>query len=172
MRCLGRVSSSSSATEGAAGVDLALERGEIEAIGANSWNNIEVTKPEWIRDRKIIPLFQMTFDRDPDLPQDTPTLLELVGNDHDRDIVRLLTRVEAIGFSLAGPPEVPVDRVEILRHAFAEMVASPDFMADAKTLGVGVDPMSRSDLQKLVAAILATPEDVVAGFKKAAMPQQ
>jgi tripartite-type tricarboxylate transporter receptor subunit TctC len=129
-----------------------------------------VTKPEWIREHRISPLFQMTFERDPALPHDTPTLLELVGNDRDRDIVRLLTRVEAIGFFLMGPPEVPADRVEILRKSFAEMVASPDFIADAKTVGIGVDPMSGSDLQQLVGDILATPQDIVSAFKTAASP--
>ncbi|HWG04202.1 MAG TPA: hypothetical protein VG271_04225, partial [Beijerinckiaceae bacterium] len=119
---------------------------------------------------KVTPLFQMTFERDSTLPADTPTLLELVNSERDRDIVRLITRIEAIGFYLMGPPEVPSDRVEILRAAFAAMIKSPDFIADAKTLGTGSDPMSGGDLQKLVGDILATPQNIVTAFKGAATP--
>ena len=156
--------------DGAAGTNIALERGEIEAVGANSWINIAITKPEWIQEHKISPLFQMTFARDPTLPPNTPTFLELVSSERDRDIVRLLTRIEAIGFYLMGPPEIPAERAEILRRAFAAMVASPDFVTDAKILGAGINPMGGDDLQKLVSDILTTPQDIVSAFKNAANP--
>jgi hypothetical protein len=50
------------------------------------------------------------------------------------------------------------------------MVASPDFIADAKNLGIGVDPMSGTGLQELVGNILSTPADIVSAFKAAAAP--
>ena len=156
--------------QGATGIDLAMENGEIEAIGSNAWDNYAVSKPDWIRDHKIVPLFQTTFERDPELPKDTPTFLELVKSDHDRDIVRLITQIEAVGFYLMGPPGMPPDRVEMLRQAFSKMVASPDFLADATALKLGVRAMSGDDLQKLVVDVLATPKDVIAAFNKAATP--
>ena len=156
--------------QGATGIDVAMENGEIEAIGSNAWDNYVVSKPDWIRDHKIIPLFQTTFERDPALPKDTPTFLELVAKEHDRAIVRLITQIEAVGLYLMGPPGMPADRVQMLRQAFGKMVASRDFLTDAKTLRLGVHPMSGDDLQNLVSTVLATPKDVVEAFSKAATP--
>lgn len=156
--------------EGATGIDVAMENGEIEAIGSNAWDNYVVSKPDWIRGHKVTPLFQTTFERDPELPRDTPTLLELVSNDRDRDIVRLITQIEAVGFYLMAPPGVSAGRVESLRQAFTKMVTSPEFLTDAETMRLGVHPLTGADLQKLVVDILATPNDVVAGFKKDATP--
>ncbi len=152
--------------EGSGGVNLALERGEVEAVGANSWINISVTKPDWIAGNKIRPLFQIGAKRDPVLP-DTPTLLELVSGEEAKQIVEFLARGEEVGLYLIAPPGAPADRVAILRKAFDAMVADPAFIADAIQMHFEVHPLSGEELQKRAAIIATTPPDIVAKFKQA-----
>jgi tripartite-type tricarboxylate transporter receptor subunit TctC len=62
--------------QGATPIKLALERGEVEGHGSNPWSDWKVTKPDWVRDKKIIPLMQMSLEKHPDLP-DVPLLIDL-----------------------------------------------------------------------------------------------
>jgi len=152
--------------EGSGGVNMALERGEVEAVGANSWVNLVLTKPDWIRDKTIRPLFQMTLERDPLMP-DTPTLVELARSDLDREAISFLVRTEEAGAYLIAPPETPGDRVDVLRKAFAEMMASPAFLAESRQLNFGVNPLEGAELQRRVARVAATPDNVVRRFREA-----
>ena len=58
-------------------VNIAMERGEVLGRGSNSWASWKSTKPDWLKDKKIIMLVQVALKRAPDLP-DVPLLLELV----------------------------------------------------------------------------------------------
>jgi tripartite-type tricarboxylate transporter receptor subunit TctC len=156
--------------EGSGGVNMALERGEVEAVGANSYINILVTKPEWIKEKKIRPLFQMTLARSKELP-DTPTLAELATTDIDRQAISFLVRTEEAGFYLIAPPETPADRVETLRKAFSGMVESAAFREEAKHLNFGVDPVDGAEMQKRIERVSATPAAVVERFKQAILAQ-
>ena len=152
--------------EGSGGVNMALERGEAEAVGANSWVNLVLTKPDWIRDKMILPLFQMTLERDAVMP-DTPTLAELAGNDLDREAISFLVRAEEAGAYLIAPPGTPADRVEALRTAFFAMVASPAFLAESRQLNFGVNPLGGAEMQRRVARVAATPDIVARRFREA-----
>jgi hypothetical protein len=57
-------------------IKLARERGEVEGHGSNPWSDWKVTRPDWVRDKKIIPLMQMSLEKHHDLP-DVPLLLDL-----------------------------------------------------------------------------------------------
>jgi tripartite-type tricarboxylate transporter receptor subunit TctC len=65
-----------------------------------------------------------------------------------------------------APPGVPADRVAVLRQAFANMVRDPEFIAESARRGFDVEPMTGEDLQKMVAADLAMPDDIVARTRK------
>ena len=155
--------------EGAGGLNLALERGEIEVVGANSWVSLAVTKPEWIKDRKITPLYQTTLKRDPEIA-DTPTLLELAPNERAREIITFQSRSEEIGFYIIAPPDTPADRVEILRSAFASMARDAAYLAEAKSLAMGTNFMSGQALQDIALSEAATRKEIVDQFKVAASP--
>ena len=148
-------------------MNLALERGELEAVGANAWVNLVVTKPDWVREKKVTPLFQTSLTRDPELPE-TPTLLELAETDTQREVIRYEARSEEIGYYLFAPPETPADRVEILREAFAKMVKHPAYIEEARRLNLGTNALDGRSLQEIAAQIDATPGEVVARFKAAA----
>jgi tripartite-type tricarboxylate transporter receptor subunit TctC len=61
---------------------------------------------------------------------------------------------------------MPAERVKALRTAFDETMRDPDFLADAKKLGVDIDgPLNGEAVAKIVAAVSATPKEIVEQVK-------
>ena len=55
---------------------------------------------------------------------------------------------------------MPEDRVKALRDAFDQTMKDPGFLAEAQKAGLELDPVSGSELQKIVEEIAATPKEV------------
>jgi tripartite-type tricarboxylate transporter receptor subunit TctC len=156
---------------GGKGVNLAMERGEVEGRGSNSWLSYKMRNPDWVRDGKIHVLFQMSLKRAPTLPN-TPTLIELAKTDEDRQIIAVLTKSETIGRSLLAPPGVPAARVALLRAAFDGLVKDPKMLKDAKRSKLPIRPTSGSDLQTMVESVFKTPETIMKKFLAAVKPKK
>ncbi len=155
--------------KGGADVNLAMEKGEVLGRGENSWISYEFQHPQWIKEKKIIPLFQITFTRDPQL-KNVPTLLELARKDDDRRVISLSTATESMGRSLMGPPGLAPSVVATLRKAFMDTVNDPKLLADARRERLPIQPIEGTKLQKLVEDIANTPPEVIENFKAATMP--
>jgi len=56
----------------------------------------------------------------------------------------------AAGRAIAGPPNIPDDRLKCLRDAFDSAVASEEFLAESKQLNRPVEPLSGAAVAKLV----------------------
>jgi tripartite-type tricarboxylate transporter receptor subunit TctC len=147
-------------------VNLAMERGETQGRGANTYLAYRFQNPDWIRDKKINLIFQMTETRDPLMP-DTPTLLEYAQSDEHRKIILLMVKSETIGRPLLAPPAVPAERVALLRKALMDVVKDPEFLAEAEKAQLEISPVPGEKLQAIVQELIATPPDVVAKYKAA-----
>ena len=141
-------------------VNLAMERGEVEGRGSNSWASWKSTKPEWLAQRKLIMLVQVGLKRDPELP-DVPLLLELVSNDLDRKVMTFLSAETAISRALVTTPDVPPERIEALRRAFDATVKDPQFLAEAEKAKMDIGPMTGEESQKIADSIVNTPSEVI-----------
>jgi tripartite-type tricarboxylate transporter receptor subunit TctC len=137
-------------------INLAMERGEVDGRGSNSWTSWKATRPQWLAEKKINILVQIGLAKAVDLP-DVPLLMDLGANDEDRAILKLLSASAAIGRPVFAPPDVPADRVKALREAFDAMVQDPAFRDEAKREHFDIEPMSGADLQRIVAEMVATP---------------
>jgi tripartite-type tricarboxylate transporter receptor subunit TctC len=145
-------------------VNLALERGEIDGRASNSWAAWKSTHPDWVKDKKIIVLVQIGLKRAPDLA-DVPLLLELAGNDMDRQVLTFLSADTAIARALVTTPDTPPERVTALRRAFDATMRDPEFLAEADKALLDIVPMSGEDSQKIADSIVNTPPEVVARAK-------
>ena len=107
--------------------------------------------------------------RDRLLP-DTPTFYELMdrykSSDADRRLVTLITASNEFGRPWTAPPNMPADRIKILRDAWNTTLKDPDLLADAKKRGWPVDPIGGEQLTALAKEVTAQPADVVARLKK------
>jgi tripartite-type tricarboxylate transporter receptor subunit TctC len=145
--------------QGTAAVNVAIERGEVEAMGRSSYYGFLGQKPDWVKDKKVTMLAQLGFAKQPELP-DVPLVLDLMKSDEHRQIGALITLPTAIGYSHWLGPDVPKERVEILRAAYARTVADEAFKADAAKQNLQVAPKSAAEIEALVARATSTPEAV------------
>jgi tripartite-type tricarboxylate transporter receptor subunit TctC len=146
-------------------INLAIERGEVEGRASNTWASWHETKPEWIRDKKLVVLFQVGVKRHPDLP-DIPLMTELATNDDDRRVLEFFSASVAIARSVVTTPGVPPDRVEALRRAFDATMKDPAFIAEATKANLDMTPLPGEEAQKISDSIINAPPDVVARAKK------
>ena len=138
---------------------LALERGEVEGRGSNPWSEWKASKPDWVREGKIIALMQMSLFKHPDLP-DVPLMIDLAPNDTVRSIFELVSITGEIGRPFVTAPGVPPGRVALLRKAFDDTMKDPDFLADAARTQLEITPVSGGEVERLVTEIYQTPKAV------------
>jgi tripartite-type tricarboxylate transporter receptor subunit TctC len=151
---------------GGGDINLAMERGELDGRGSNSWSSWKSTRPEWVRDGKIHVLFQVGPRREPDLP-DAPLLVELARTEEQRQVLALVSGDVAVGRPIVAPPDVPAERVAALRKAFDDTVNDPRFVADAAQQKLDLSPIGGEELQRIVTGMVALPPEVVARVKAA-----
>src|SRR6476469_9428023 len=89
-------------------VNLALERGEVDVRGSNSWTSWKSTRMDWIKDKKVNIIVQIGLTKAPDLP-DVPLLMDLGTNDEDRALLRVLSASTNIGRPIFTTPDVPAE---------------------------------------------------------------
>lgn len=152
-----------------AAMGLAMERGEADGNGSTSWDYLE-TKHEWFDEKLIKILYTIALTRFNKIP-DVPTILELTNNERDRNALKLIASTSTIGRAIMSTPDVPPERVEALRRGFDRMVKDPQFVADATTRLLGVDPMTGEDLQKIVLDVTSQPQEVIDTMNEAVKPQ-
>ena len=146
--------------EGGNQLNLAMERGEVQGRGTLSWSSVQSLKPDWYADKKIIPLVQVGTKKEPDLPH-VPLLVELAQNDEQRQMFQFVSAPSAMERPFAGPPNIPADRLALLRRGFEAMVKDRDFLETAKKQEIEIDLTPGEEVQKIVAAIVATPPDII-----------
>jgi tripartite-type tricarboxylate transporter receptor subunit TctC len=149
---------------------LALERGEVEGRGSNPWSEWKATKPDWVREKKIVPLMQMSLFKHPDLP-DVPLMIDLAPNDTVRSIFELISITGEIGRPLVTAPGVPADRLALLRQAFDDAMRDPDLVADASRMQIEIEPIGWQEMDALVARVLGAPKSAT-DLLKAALAQR
>lgn len=142
------------------GMRLALERGETEALCGLAYTTLMASNPDWILDKKVHILAQITRTKVP-LLGDAPLIYDFVKSEEHKKILDLWTIPQEMGRPYVAPPEVPKERVNALRRAFDATMKDPDFLADAKKTHLFVDPITGEEMTALIAEAYGTPQDIV-----------
>ncbi len=142
-------------------LNLAMERGEIQGRGSNSWAAWKSTKQQWLAEKKIVILVQIALKRAPDLP-DVPLLLELAKNDFDRKVLTFLSADTAISRAVVTTPNVPSERVAVLRRAFDATMKDAAFLAEAAEARMDMVPSTGEVAQQVAQSIVDADPAVVA----------
>ena len=145
---------------------LAMEQGEVQGIGAVSYEYLGTVKADWLKSGKVKVMYSIDLKRKKALP-DVPAVVEFAKDAKSRQVLSLLGSASAIGYSFAAPPGVSRDVVGTLSAAFAAMLKDPAFLADAEKRKLDVDPLTGEEVQKIVADAVATPQAVVELARKA-----
>ncbi len=144
---------------GTTDIVLAMERGEVDIVGAYGLPGILVSQPGWIHRDEATFLYQAALKRHRLIPN-VPTLPELAVNDEGRVVLHAAASTGEFGRSILTTPGVPPERLAVLRTAFAAMLKDADFLAAAEKRNMMVDPGSGEEMDALVRDTLRLPPEV------------
>jgi tripartite-type tricarboxylate transporter receptor subunit TctC len=150
---------------GGGDINLAVERGETDGRGSDSWASMKANNPAWISEKKVNILYQVGPHKEPDL--DAPLWSELAQNDEQRQMLEVISGDVAVGRPILTAPDVPADRVKALRQAFDETFKDPKFIAAAEQARMYLNPLAGEELQQIVSRIVSPSPAVIAKVKDA-----
>ena len=140
-------------------VFLAMERGEVEGI-CESLDSVTGKKPDWIEKGTVKVLFQAGIEPNPHL-KDVPFVLDLAKTEEDKQALRFLYAGQGIGRPFVAPPDLPPERLKMLRDAFNATMKDPEFMADVKKQKLELEPQNGEQLERLIKDLFTTPKPVI-----------
>lgn len=136
---------------------LAMARREVEGVVGIGLDSLEGSKAVGDVDYRI--LFQMGVTRGPALP-DVPLIQDYAKSADDRAVLETIFASFSIGRSFVTPL-IPEDRFAALKAAFAETIADPKFVAQAKKAHADVGFVSAEEIQKIIERVYSQPEPVL-----------
>lgn len=154
---------------GGGDINLAVERGEVDGRGSDSWASMKANNARWLHEKTINILFQIGPRREADLDH-VPLWSELGESNEQRQILDLLSGDVAVGRPILTAPDVPAERVAALRLAFDKTMRDPTFVAAAEQAGMVLNPLSGEQLQRIVARVTSPAPEVIAKVKEAIRP--
>jgi len=140
-------------------INLAMERGELDARGSSGAMEWKSNRADWLRDGKVHVLMQVGLTRAAFLP-DAPRLLELARSAQDKSVFSLLSASIAVGRQIFTTPDVPARRVEALRNAFNATMRDPAFIAAANKQNFDLSPVDGESVQRIVRDVATAPSSV------------
>lgn len=145
---------------------LALERGEAVGYMGTSYSSLKATKPDWIRDKSVNILVQVSLAKDPDLP-DVPLIMDYAKTDAQKQALELILAPQQTGRPYMTTPGVDAARLQALRAAFMATMKDPAFVTEAGKQSIDIDPMDGEAVHALLAKLYRSPPDVVKAAQNA-----
>jgi tripartite-type tricarboxylate transporter receptor subunit TctC len=127
---------------------LAAERGEVDGGSSTFIGLSQLFRADIVAKRLNI-LVQFSRARDASMP-DIPTVLELTDDPEARQVFEFLASNDEIGRGLFTTPNVPADRLAVLRHAFDQLITDPEFLAEAVRQKLPLNTKTGDELQEIV----------------------
>jgi tripartite-type tricarboxylate transporter receptor subunit TctC len=142
-------------------VYLAMERGEVDGFPSMFFNTLNATRPNWRTEKKVKVLLQFGLEREPSLPN-VPSALDLASKPEDKLLLKAGLAEVALGRPYLMPPNVPPDRVAVMRKAMFETFTDPGFLAETNRMNLGVhSPRTGEQLQQTIEEAYRTPPEIV-----------
>lgn len=138
---------------------MAIDRGEVQG-SCQSAETLMRARGDAIRSGKLRVLLQAGLKPNPAFP-DAPFVIDLAKTEQEKQALRFLYSSLTFGRPYLAPPGVPAERVAALRKAFSDTFADPDFIAEAKTQGYELNPISGEDMTALIEELGRTPKPII-----------
>jgi tripartite-type tricarboxylate transporter receptor subunit TctC len=148
--------------KGTAEILVSIERGEAEGVCGLDWSSFKTQRPQWLRDKTAHVIMQAATGPNAELAAlNTPTVESFVKNDLDKKALSLVISQQVFSRPYVAPPGVPAEQTKILREAFAAVLHDPQFLADAETARLSINPSSAETVQQTVEKLYSSPAEVV-----------
>ena len=142
-------------------IDLAMERGEVMGRCGWSWSSVTATHQNWIDEKRINVLVQLSLSRHPDLPN-VPLIMDFAKSNEEKQIFKLVFARQPMGRPFLMPPGIPADRMVAVRKAFMDTMKDGEFLADAEKMKLEINPVSGDAVQEIVQQVYQTPKSIAA----------
>jgi hypothetical protein len=151
-------------------ITLAIEKGEVQGLCGFSWSSLQAQRPDWVKGGFIRVLVQEHDKGNPDINKmGVPLAVDFAKTPEDRRVMELVYSSQTFGRPYMLPPGVPMERVTALRRAFLDTMRDDELLAEARKIGIVIDPISGEELQALAENIYATPAAIVEQVKQAVL---
>ena len=124
---------------------LDIERGALDGR-AQGIGSLMATRKDWTKNGYIKILTTSKRRRDPRVPDIAP--MEELAPAGSKGLLQALYAGQNLARSVVLPPNVPADRVKILRDAFAAMTKDAEFHKESEKLGLEVELISGEDMNR------------------------
>jgi len=142
---------------------LAMERGEVEGA-CMSYLQLRIYE-ELIRAGKIVFIVRAEESPIAEAPE-LPSMFDYAKTDEQRALMRFVFSSTEFGRPYVLPPDVPKDRVETMRKAFADTLADPGLIAEAARMKLDMSYRPPHALERLVVQLYEAPPELIETVKK------
>jgi len=152
--------------EGQKEVNLAMQRGEVHGACGLFVSSI---KTQWLPDVKAgrLKLFLQMGPKTTDEFGEVPDVFNFVNTDEDKKVLELHFKQTILGRPYAASPNLPKERLAVLRKAFLETMKDKDFLADAEKVNLDIDVATPEQVEQLLVQFANYPKNVIDKAKAA-----
>ena len=141
-------------------INLAMQRGEMMGSAGTTWAGLQVSSPDLIEGKLLNFLVQTGARKEPGLPQ-VPLLMDLANTEEEKQIVSIVSLPSAVGYAYWVAPDVPADRVALLRQAYETTMRDPEFIAEAQQRNLLIRPQTDEAIAGLIRRAVTIPGQVL-----------
>jgi tripartite-type tricarboxylate transporter receptor subunit TctC len=143
---------------------IAIERGEVGGV-CTSWAQFN-SYQHLIRDGKFRVLLHLELTALADMPPGVPSVYSFAKIDEQRQFLHFVFSSTEFGRPYVFPPEVPPDRVALMRKAFVDVAKDPQMLAEAEKAKIDMTYIAPARLEELVENLYKTPPDLIEAVKR------
>lgn len=147
---------------GATEIRLAIERGELDG-DCSGFNSIP---PDWIQNNKAHVFIRLSERRAPGIPESAVYVGDFAKTDQQRQLLRFLYGADELGRPFIMSRQVPLERVAIIRKAFAETMKDKAFIAEMDKQQLPVIPLTGEETEIAYGRMMSVSPEIVARAKK------
>jgi len=145
--------------KGSNDVVLAIQRNEVQGI-CQTLTAFAQSAQQLLDNGTVRLLF--TTERDPVPASKAPTIFEFTSDEEQRTILDFQASALETGRPWLAPPDVPADRVALLRRAFNTAMKDQALLDDANKRGFEVNPRTGEQIEAVLRKAAAFPPELLA----------
>jgi hypothetical protein len=130
------------------------------------WNSIKATWRKALDSGDVKIVVQITPRVHPEM-SDVPLASDFAKTAEGRKLIQIGIYDRGTIFRpYVVPPGLPPERLQVLRRAFAETLKDSEFLADAKKSNLVIDPVSGSEIEKIVLDLFKLEPETINKFNE------
>jgi tripartite-type tricarboxylate transporter receptor subunit TctC len=139
---------------------LAMERLENDGNASPFWSSLNSENPTWIPEKKIKVLTYYGATRVPEIPG--PYALDLITDPEKRATMTIAQAGLSMGRPSLAPPDVPADKLAVLRQAFESTFKDPEYLAEcAKQRLNCATPSTGAEMLEMIKEVYSSPKGAI-----------